>query len=156
MSDTNNFADVNLNSTNHENSSENGSESDSSIEVNSRIHQNKDETSDSDAELVINNNNNNRKYETPSGTGLPIRSVSMPSCNPQSDPKPNIGTISVQNSAHPMFGNKTFYKGKITINNFMTDDESKENWKKSESYEQKIDEYIESNSNQQTGNDEGN
>lgn len=52
-------------------------------------------------------------------------------------PQRNIGSVTIQNSAHPMFGNKTFYKGQITINHIVYDaDNSNQN-------EQHANEYAE-------------
>lgn len=71
--------------------------------------------SDSDAEDVI--NKKETVYVEPPD-GIVLNNKHFDSINIDRN-KPNIGSLSIQNSAHPMFGNKTFYKGNNTVNHYV-------------------------------------
>lgn len=147
------LGNVQLHSTNNENFCD--SESVSSIEDLTRTNQNIDD-SDSDAEDVI----GTVKYTPPRRIELAIRNSHLQSCSQNqsciphqnNDSMPNIGSISMQNSANPMFGNKTILKGPVTINNFIADENSTEKWKKTESQQYESAEFAKSNTNQQSTN----
>lgn len=125
MSSSSNFGDVKSNPRNSSVNCVSGSESDSSIENNDQINQN-EEDSDSDAQIIVGNN----KIESKKVIELPNRNGNLPSssqfCHPYQHENtiPAINSITLENSDHPMFGNKTFYKGKITINNYVSEDNS--------------------------------
>lgn len=148
------LGEVQSHSANNENICD--SESDSSIEVHNSTNQNI-EDSDSDAEEVI----NSVKYTPPRLIELAIRNRELQSCSQNqtciplhnNDSRPNIGSITMENSAHPMFGNKTFLKGKITINNFVTEENGNEKWKKTESQRYENADFVNSNANQQSTNE---
>lgn len=144
---------VQLHSTTNENICD--SDSVSSIEDLTRTNQNIDD-SDSEAEDVI----DTVKYTPPRRIELAIRNSHLQSCIQNqscmslqnNDSRPNIGSISMQNSANPMFGNKTILKGPVTINNFIADENSTEKWKKTESQQYESAEFANSNTNQQSTN----
>lgn len=98
--------------------------------------------SDSDFEDIVplpalHNNNLNRSstssimlMDSNLDTAMP-RQSSIICANANSDVKPNIGSIAVQNSSDITFGNKTFYQGPVTIKQFVYDKNNK--WKETES-----------------------
>lgn len=61
----------------------------------------------------------------------------------------------MHNSAHPMFGNKTYYKGKITVNHFTSENNSERKWTKTESHEHESTEYVYSSINQPNQKENG-
>ena len=120
------------------------SESDSSIE----IHQN-EEDSDSDADIII----NSREMQLSREVTLPHQNVNLPSSSQMA--VPTIGSISMQNSAHPMFGNKTFYKGKITINNYVSEGNDQEKSRKMETCAYESNDYLSSSTKIEGSFDQG-
>lgn len=147
------ITDEKISSTNNANHSD--TESCSSIEVESIEIK---DGSDSDAAEVIKKN----KYVPPGGIKLAVRNVDQPSSSrsdaqhQNNDSRPNIGTITMQNSAHPMFGNKTFYKGQITINQFINEENRKDEWKQTESQRHESAEYVCNSTKEPNQNDNGN
>lgn len=123
-------------------------ESDSSIEIENNIKSSDD--SDSDVEHV-----------PTSGAELAIRNInrsghsqSMAS-HQNNDSPPNIGTVTVQNSANPMFGNKTSYKGPVTINQFITEEDNGNKWKKKKTHEYETTEFMNNSANQRKQTENG-
>lgn len=135
---------VNSNSTESINNCASGSESDSSTE----IHES-EEDCDSDAGIII----NNREIESSREVSLPHRNVNLPSSSQMA--VSTIGSISIQNSAHPMFGNKTFYKGKITINNYASGGIDQEKCRKTETSAYQSTDYLSISANIGGSIDEG-
>lgn len=142
---------VKSNSINSEKICSSESESDSSIEINERTWQNKG------AAVVVNKN----EYVLPEKIDIPIRDFNAPSCSqssvpfPNNDSRPNINSITLTESPNPMFGNQTYLKGQITINNFIAEENSKEKSKKTEPQQDESADYINSNTNQQSTNEKG-
>lgn len=118
-------SDEQLNSENNEQICEidNDSVSNSSIGSNDLLNQNQEHRHPNIEQVT----NCVRETEAVNNVNLPNQNQS---CVPvQNDHlRPNIHSITMQNSANPLFGDKTVYEGPVTIYQIVSDGQDKEKW----------------------------